>query len=155
MNLVLKGWKWTAILRNQPWTNDDRKPCENDEIQIRLAKCGDTLQTVQVFVKVGSESSRILHLHVGMEWEHFNEWMTVHRQVDRWAATVNGHRWEDDSFAPTKDQTIHFNITGQGGGKKKNTIRVWLKLGNTRKEQIPLTATKKDCWDMMHGRPES
>jgi hypothetical protein len=67
MNLVLKGWKWSATLRNQPWTNDDRKPCENDEIQIKLAKCEDTLQTVQVFVKVGSEGSQIVHLHVGRE----------------------------------------------------------------------------------------
>jgi hypothetical protein len=37
MNLVPNGWSWKATLRGQPWENDDRVPCENDEIQINLA----------------------------------------------------------------------------------------------------------------------
>jgi hypothetical protein len=119
MNLFLKGWSWTATLRGHPWENDDRVQFENDEIQIKLAKCGPVLKTVQVFVRVGSDGSQIVHLHEGREWEHFNEWMKVHRPIDRWAASFNGRPWVDETRALVKDQTILVNITGSGGGKTK------------------------------------
>jgi hypothetical protein len=98
-------------------------------------------------VKIGSGNSQIVHLQVGREWTHFNEWMADHHPIDRWSATINGHIWEDDSFAPQKDQTIRVNVTGEGGGKKKNKINVWIKIGNTPKKLIPLIWNVQDCWD--------
>jgi hypothetical protein len=148
MNLILKGWKWTATLRGKPWMNDDRKPCDRDEIQIILEKCGPTLKTVQVFVKVGSDGSQIVHLHEGREWEHFNEWMKVHRPIDLWSATFDGRPLTDDSRAPAKDHTIFVNVTGHGGGKTKNAkIKIWLKIGNTPKRQVEIAKSKEDCWE--------
>jgi hypothetical protein len=148
INLILTGWSWTATLRGQPWTNDDRVPIEGDEIQITFAKCGPILKTVQGFVKVGAEASQIVHLHEGREWEHFNEWMKVHKPMDKWAAFLNGHPWEDDSLAPKRDQTIRVNITAQGGGKTKlQTMKIWVKIGKAPKKQIDIVKKKEDCWE--------
>jgi hypothetical protein len=88
-------------------------------------------------VKIGTDGSQIVHLHEGREWEHFNEWVKTHRPLDRWAAFLNGHPWEDDTQAPTRDQTIRVNITGQGGGKTKDAkIKIWVKIGNTPKRPV-------------------
>jgi hypothetical protein len=147
MDLIFKGCCWSAFLRGQLWMNDDRKPLGHDGIQIRLAKLREPVQkAVQVFVKVGTGSSQIVHLQAGREWEHFKEWMAVHHPIDRWADTVNGHVWEDDSFAPSRDQTIRVNVTGEGGGKKTKS-NVWIKIGNTPKNLVELIWNIKDCWD--------
>jgi hypothetical protein len=37
VSMLLKKWPWTTFLRGQPWINDERKPMENDEIQISIA----------------------------------------------------------------------------------------------------------------------
>jgi hypothetical protein len=73
--------------------------------------------------------------------------MTDRHPIDRWTATIDGHPWEDNSLAPTRDQTIRVNVTGEGGGKKSNKVRVWIKLGNRAKEQVPLIWDIKHCWD--------
>jgi hypothetical protein len=65
----------------------------------------------------------------------------------RWSAAINGKPWEDQSFAPTKDQTFKVNITLEGGGKKTNKAAVWMKLGNKKKEQVFLIWNTKECWD--------
>jgi hypothetical protein len=148
MNLVLKGWNWSATLRDQPWTNDDRKPCDGDEIRISLEKCGPVLKTVQVFVKVGSDGSQIVHLQEGRDWEHFNDWMKVHRPIERWSASFDGRPWTDNSRAPAKDHTIFVNVTGSGGGKTKDAkIKNWVKLGKAPKKHVEILKNKEDCWD--------
>jgi hypothetical protein len=69
MDLILKKWGRTATLRGDPWTDDERKPLENDEIQVKLARLRIPVQeTVQVFVKIGTANSQIVHLQVGNEW---------------------------------------------------------------------------------------
>jgi hypothetical protein len=143
-----KGCTWKAFLRGHLWENDDRVPCENDEIQIKLAKCGPELKTIQVFVKVGSDGSQILHLHEGREWEHFNDWMKVHRPIDLWSASFDGRPWTDNSRAPAKDHTIFVNITGSGGGKTKDAkMKIWVKIGKAPKKQVEILKAKEDCWD--------
>jgi hypothetical protein len=119
MNLVLKGWSWKALLRGHLWENEDRVPCENDEIQIKLAKCVPELTTVQGFVKVGSDDSQIVHLHEGRDWEHFNDWMKAHRPIDLRSTSFDGRPWTDDMRAAAKDHTTLANITGHGGGKTR------------------------------------
>jgi hypothetical protein len=148
MNLIMKNWTWTAFLKGEKWCNDDRKPKDHDEIQVTLAKLRDPVQkAVQVFVKTGSDSTQITHLQVGREWEHFKEWMAIHHLIDRWSASFNGRAWEDDTRAPTRDQTIHVNITGQGGGRKSNLTEVWVKIGNTPKKRVSLIWKMEDCWN--------
>jgi hypothetical protein len=152
MNLVLQGWHWKAILRGQPWENDDRKPCENDEIQILLEKCGPKLETVQVFVRVGSGGSQIVHLHKGREWEHFKEWMAAKCPLVRWSATVNGHTWEDNSFAPSRDQTIFVHVSGLAGGKNSNKLTVRIKIGDLPTKITHLIWNVQDCWDDLRSK---
>jgi hypothetical protein len=148
MDLILKKWVWTASLRGTPWIDDERKPNEGDTIQVNLwRQRTPVLQTVQVFVKIGSGSSQIAHLEIGNEWNRSVEWMTDRYPVDRWSATIDGHPWEDNSFAPTRDQTIRVNVTGEGGGKKSNKVKVWVKMGNAAKVQVPLIWDIKHCWE--------
>jgi hypothetical protein len=135
MNLVLKMWSWTAMLRGEPWTDNERKPLENDEIQVRLTRLRAPIQgAVHVFVKIGTANSQIVHLQVGNEWAQFCEWIEARFPADaRWSAAINGRPWEDQSFATTKDRTIRVDVTLEGGGKKTNKVNVWVKLGNRKK----------------------
>jgi hypothetical protein len=73
LDLILKKWDWSATLRGMPWEDDERKPVENDEIQVTLRK--PEPPSVQVFVAVRMLKSRILHLQLGQEWEQFKDWM--------------------------------------------------------------------------------
>jgi hypothetical protein len=136
-------------LRGEPWTDDERKPLENDVVQVILAHLRVSVQrTVQVFVKIGTANSQIVPLQVGNEWARFCEWMEGRFPSDaRWSAAISGRPWEDQSFAPTKDQTITVNITLEGGGKKTNKVAVWIELGNRAKEQVFLIWNIKECWD--------
>jgi hypothetical protein len=148
MDLILKKWVWNASLRGTPWIDDERKPNEGDTIQVNLWRLRTPVQqTVQVFVKVGTGSSQIVHLEIGNEWARFVEWMTDRYPVDRWSATIDGDPWEDQTLTPTRDQTIRVNVTGEGAGKKSNKVKVWIKLGNAANVQTSLIWDIKHCWD--------
>jgi hypothetical protein len=153
MNSVMKNWVWTAFLRGKPWSNDERKPANGEEIQVQLWRVRVPVQkAVQVFVQVGSGKTQITHLAEGNELAHFNEWMHGRYPIDRWSASICGKRWEDQSFAPTRDQIIRVNVTGEGGGKKTGKFRVWIKLGNLPKKSVELLHNPKDCWRDFCGK---
>jgi hypothetical protein len=79
-------------------------------------------------VKVGSEGSQIVHLHDGREWEHFNEWMKVHRPIDRWSASFK-ELWMNCLREISNGAAQMLETLGNDFGVEirylRNTLRVW------------------------------
>jgi hypothetical protein len=143
ITLGLKSSQWSASFEGQPWINADRKPWHNQEIFVSIMP----VQT-QVFVSgLPNRSAVSLQLQLGREWEQFQEWMRNEYPDPnwRWSAAVNGHAWEDNSWAPTHDQTIRVNMT-LGGGAKVPKIGVWIKIGNRQAEYVQIIKKRQNCW---------
>jgi hypothetical protein len=108
ITLALKSSDWTASFDGLLWSDNDRKPAHNQEIFVKLAP-----RYVQVFVSgIQNRSTTIIQLQLGREWEQLQNWMKNEFPDPewRWSATVNGRTWEDNSWAPTRDQTIRANM---------------------------------------------
>lgn len=142
ITLSLKSSHWSASFEDQPWFNADRNPGHNQEILVSIMP----VQT-QVFVSgLPYRDTVVLQLQLGQEWEQFQEWMTNEfpDSARRWSAAINGKAWEDNSWVPTRDQTIRVNMSRLGGGMVPK-IGVWIKIGNRQPEYVQVMKKRQNC----------